>query len=189
MAGCGGGGGSSASTAITPVKDNSNTQIDTDTDNTDTTTDIDNTTDTDITTDTDNTQTDDKTPVGNNPVDSNPTPAVDTTAPVISTASSIYNDLAKNAVISINASDSGSGILSVLATVTTPSGSESKIALSYNSTSKVYEGLYENIPTNWTFASKEYDVEVVVTDNSNNSITVQTSFSVPGLELPPAPNG
>lgn len=109
------------------------------------------------------------------------TDPIDTTAPVISQATAVYDASGKSAALAVSASDIGNGIATVKASITPAGGSASSVSLTYNTTQKKYLGTYSNIPDNTKETAIIYTVVFTVTDKSNNKCTKTVSFQIPGV--------
>jgi len=114
-------------------------------------------------------------------------PPADTTPPTLGELLATYDADTKAATFTASVTDAGSGVQSVTATVTLPTGATQAFDLLYDSTSSLYSAVYSNVPKNYSFTNKTYLVDILATDVSGNTSTQQISFDVPGIDVPPPP--
>ncbi len=114
-------------------------------------------------------------------------PPADSIAPTIADLAAVFDATAKTATFTATVTDAGSGVDSVQATVTLPTGATQLFDMIYDSTAGKYSAVYSNVPKNYSFSSKEYLVDILASDVTGNTSTQQTSFLVPGIDVPPPP--
>lgn len=111
-------------------------------------------------------------------------PPADTTGPAISGQSATYNPQAKSSAVSASVTDAG-GVKTVTASIAS-SDYNAETALSYNSSTKRYEGTLTSVPQNTAAQDKVYTVRFLAADSAGNSSSAEASLTVPGVISIPA---